>query len=256
MTPSVSIFIKTWRNDLRWLSYCLRFLDKNWAQENTEVVVVADEDCQAELAGWQLPPFAIEPAYVQPWPDGYSHAMYVKACADQYCHSDKILLLDSDSMLEHPAALQNFMTPEGRPFIAWSSYFEHNKTYPHSPWQRVTQKVTGMKSWHHFMEWMPVLYYADSLKRMRAFVSAQHGFIPFDNLVHSNVPFDPTNFSHHPISFVDYDVIGLFCSIAEGERYAFRHKSEMGPNPFGQYHSWTQWNEETRLTLEAKLAVE
>jgi glycosyltransferase involved in cell wall biosynthesis len=254
MNPTVSIFIKTWRNDLRWLAYCLRFLDKNWLEDNTEVVIVADEDCRSELAKWKLP-FGIEPSYVEPWRDGYSHAMYVKACADQYCRSDKILLLDSDAMLERPATLANFMTHDGRPLIAWESYYAHNKRYPHSPWQRVTERVTRCKSWHHFMVWMPVLYYADSLERMRCFVEAQNGFIPFDSLVHSDVPFKPENFSTHPISFVDYDVIGFFCSVGEPERYAFRHKSEMGPNPFGQYHSWTMWSEEMKAELEGKLAA-
>jgi hypothetical protein len=254
MSPTVSIFIKTWKRDLCWLKYCLRFLEKNWREENTEIVVMADRDCAQELQSWEhWRTENVHLAYCDPWKDGYSHAMYAKACADRSCFGDQILLLDSDAMLLEPCDLSKFKSGE-RPIIGWMSYFEHLKIHPMSPWQRVTEKVTKMRPWHHYMVWMPGLYYTDSLEKVRTFISWQHDRKPFEEIVHSDVKFDYLNFNKHPISFVDYDVIGFICSLIEPERYAFRHLSEIGPAPFCQYHSWTMWSDATEKELESKLA--
>lgn len=248
-----SIFIKTWKADLCWLKYCVRFLEKNWKESSTELVIVADKDCADELAEEQLP-LDGKIHFCEPWRDGYSHAMYIKACADEYCHSDHILLLDSDAMLQVPGDLGAFIIGK-RPVIAWVSYPEHLRKHPMSPWQRVTERIMQMKPWQHFVERMPVLYFADTLKRMRQFVSAQWGGIPFETLVRSDVEFDYEKFLHHPISFVDYDVISFYASLYEGDQYAFRHTSELGKSPFTSYHSWTEWRPELAEYFEDKLAL-
>jgi hypothetical protein len=255
MTPAVSIFIKTWKDDLRWLRYCLRFLEKNWREPSTEIVIMADADCELELSSWQDLGPTIRIVYCEPWRDGYSHAMYAKLCADRSCYGEHVLLLDSDNMLLVPADLKTFKVAD-RPIIGWVSYFEHFKLFPMSPWQRVTEKLTKMKPWHHYMGWMPALYYADSFEKVRNFVSCQHGGIPFQTLVRSDVEFNYRNFIYHPISVVDYDLMGFVCSMIETERYALRHLSEVGTLPFHQYHSWTMWGEELIAELETKLAAD
>jgi hypothetical protein len=257
--PRVSIFIKTWKQDLCWLKYCLQFLDKNWQEPDTEIVIAADEDCFEEISGWVdesgLPiPKNARAIYQKPWPDGYSHAMYMKSCADRWVLAPLVLLLDSDSMLLKPASLRAFMTQAGRPIIPWCSYFEHFKIHPMSPWQRVTEEVTKMRSWMHFMPMMPILYYTDSLGAARRFVSAQHNGRSYESITFSDVPFDPKQFLTHPITIVDYDVIGFYCSLAEPERYAFRHITELAPGPFHQFHSWTMWGEDTEAKLKEALA--
>jgi hypothetical protein len=257
--PSVSIFIKTWKEDLKWLKLCLQFLEKNWKEPNTEIVIWADEDCFETITNWvddsslQLPKNA-RAIYGQPWPDGYSHAMFVKASADRWCVADKILLLDSDAMLLEPCDTTEF-TVSGLPVIPWISYAEHLKVHPMSPWQRVTEAVTKMKPWHHFMNWMPMLYHADSLRNCRAFIAAQHGVGPheLEAVFRSGRPFDYTQFLQHPITFNDYDVIGFLCSYLEPTHYSFRHLIEVHANPFRTYHSWTMWSEKLEVDLKKAL---
>jgi hypothetical protein len=249
---SVSIFIKSWREDLKWLRYCLRFLEKNWREPKSEVVVMLDKDCrdQFDFNDYDM---ELRRLYVEPWLDGYSHAMFSKACADMYCMSDKILLMDSDCMLLTPADARIF-TEGTLPIIPWITYDDHQAIYPHSPWQKVVEKVMKVRSEKHYMPVQPILYWANTLHDMRRHIVEIHEAEKFSDVVYSGVPFTPKNFGTHPISFVDYDCIGLYAALYEPERYVFRHQSLLRPNPFKQFHSWTEWHESTPQLFDRYLS--
>jgi hypothetical protein len=244
----VSLFIKTWREDLKWLRYCLRFLEKNWTEPDSEVVVVLDNDCRHEGVDFDDYNLCLRLFYEKPWPDGYAHAMFVKACADTYCAGGRILLLDSDCMLLSRADAGIFF--DELPVIPWISYEEHLAMYPHSPWRRVTERVLKIKSEQHYMPVMPILYWASTMFNLRRHVAELHGVDSFEEAVYSDIPFDPKNFSEHPHTFVDYDCLGLYAKRFESERYVFRHASKLASNPFKQFHSWTEWNDATPGILD------
>lgn len=244
---TVSIFIKSWREDLKWLRYCLRFLEKNWAQPDGEVVIMLDTDCRDGINVEDYDLF-LRRVYEDPWPDGYAHAMYCKACADQYCMGEAILLLDSDSMLLSRSDASYFFGD--LPVIPWISYEEHNSMFPHSPWQKVTEKVMKIRSEKHYMPVMPILYWASTMQSMRRHIADIHGVGSFREAVYSGERFDPLNFNNHPHTFVDYDCLGLYADLFEAHRYVFRHASQIPPNPFKQFHSWTEWNDETPKILD------
>jgi hypothetical protein len=242
----VSLFIKSWREDLKWLRYCLRFLEKNWTEPETEVVVMFDTDCRDfDFSDYDLNIYRVSE---DPWPDGYAHAMAMKACADKYCSGEAILLLDSDCMLLRRADASIFF--DELPIIPWISYEEHLAMYPHSPWQQVTQKVLKTKTDRHYMPAMPILYWASTMFNLRRHVAELHGVDSFEEAVYSGIPFDPKNFSEHPHTFVDYDCLGLYAKRFESERYVFRHASKLASNPFKQFHSWTEWNDATPGILD------
>lgn len=250
---SVSIFIKSWRQDLKWLHYCLRFLEQNWAEPDSEVVVMLDSDCR-DLIDVDAYDLTLRRIYQDPWPDGYAHAMYQKACADMYCQGEVIMLLDSDTMLlERTGASYFFDEVSNLPIIPWITYEEHHEMFPHSPWQKVTNKVLKIRTELHFMPLMPILYWASTLHDMRRHIVELHDAASFCEVVYSDVPFDPKNFGEHPHTFLDYDCLGAYAYKFELERYLFRPASTITFRPFKQFHSWSEWNEATPGILDACL---
>lgn len=249
----VSIFIKSWKADLGWLRYCLRFLATNWAEKRSDVVVMLDEDCRGIDLG-EYEGLYLHRVYTRPWGDGYSHAMYCKACADKYCMGDAIALLDSDTMLLKRTDASVFF--EELPIIPYITYEEHFAAFAHSPWQKVTERVMKMRPANHYMPVMPILYWAQTFHDLRRYIVEQHNANNFEEVVRSDEPFDPAKFAEHPISFVDYDCLGFYAATFEPQRYVFRHlkMDEAYNSPFKQFHSWTEWNEETPKILDRCLA--
>lgn len=235
--PSLTIFIKSWLQDLNWLEYALRFIECNWIYPRTEVVVVLDEDC-ADAINFDSFGLDLTVYFVQPWADGYSHAMWIKTKADLFSQTDLILLTDSDCMLEYRSDIDDLMC-KGRPYIPYLTYEEHNRQHPYSPWQKVTRAAFLEEPVLHYMGREPILYHRNTFPAMRAFLHELHGK-PYDVLVRSEVPFDYLKFGEHPITLMDYDFLGTFAHKREADLYEFRHLHEMPVNKWKQHHSWTQ----------------
>jgi hypothetical protein len=182
--------------------------------------------------------------------------MFVKTCADIYCQSDLILLMDSDAMLVEQAKLSSFML-EGLPFIAWTPYDEHLAQYPFSPWKRIVHNLMKLDSERHYMSRLPILYWASTFRGLRRFLCEKNPQADnFEALVYSNQPFLPENFGTHPITINDYDLLGQYAALEQAELYRFIPESEAPPKPVKQFHSWTQWQDgEIRSTLEELLSV-
>jgi hypothetical protein len=233
----VSIFIKSWLQDLEWLAYALRFLECNWMEEEPQVVIVLDEDCRGEF---DPDAFALDlnVYYRVPWPDGYCHAMWMKTLADHFCTGDYILLMDSDCILLEPVRFNDLANGK-RPRLGYVRYDEHMGLFPHSPWKKVTERLTQEPAEVHFMSRNPILYHRDTFEGMRDWLARMHGRY-YDALVYSDNEFDPLKFSSHPITLMDYDLLGSYAYRFQAKEYAFMHESAMPPNRWHQYHSWTQ----------------
>jgi hypothetical protein len=109
----------------------------------------------------------------------------------------------------------------------------------------------------HYMPLMPILYWAQTFRGLRRYILDQHPEAEsFERAVYSDIPFDPSKFNAHPITFVDYDCLGLYANLFEGDRYIFRHADKLARNPFKQFHSWTEWRESTPKILQRCLAGE
>jgi hypothetical protein len=155
-------------------------------------------------------------------------------------------------MLLEPADASVFF--DELPIIPYITYEEHHALFPHSPWQKVTERVMKIHSKHHYMPLMPICYWSNTFRQLRRYVVEQHKEADnFREAVYSDVPFDPANFVEHPISFCDYDCLGLFAATFEPQQYVFKRPEEMPPNPFKQFHSWSEWNENTPKILDRLL---
>jgi hypothetical protein len=116
---SVSLFWKSYFQDLRWLQYSLRSVRKHWKDPYTkEYIVSVDEDCHEDLQRYDfLGEFNwVKWRYVKPWPDKYTHQMVVKSYADEFTSADSVMILDSDLILNSDCTTKDFMS-EGKKFL-------------------------------------------------------------------------------------------------------------------------------------------
>lgn len=224
--------------DLHWLEYSLRFLECNWEGES-EVVVVLDENCRGEINPGDFA-LDVDIHYVTPWKDGYCHAMYIKTLADTFCEGDLIALIDSDCMLMEPAGPDYFLDGDNEklPVIPYLTYEEHLKMYPHSPWKAVTEKVMQEPTHFHYMAREPIAYWRQTFARLREHLESIHK-LPYEEIVYSAAPFEHRSFLKHPLTLMDYDLLGFYAHHYEPTRYLIEHLRDLPKSVFHQYHSWT-----------------
>ena len=67
-TLSCDVIVKTWYNDLSFCSYALRFLERNWIEPDSHIVVLANEDCKAVTSTWGFSD-RVKYHFFKPWPD-------------------------------------------------------------------------------------------------------------------------------------------------------------------------------------------
>lgn len=237
--PKIGIFVKSFWNDLGWLSYSLQLLEKFWQGPDPSVVVMLDKDCEKVTKLWGLR--WARYLYVQPWEDGYSHAMAMKACADQHLPGcDLILLLDSDTVLCGPCGLEDLLE-DGRPvleFRRWND-FDSRLVVSQTKWQPVVRRSTGLELAVDFMVgYAPRLYWRSTFGLVRDVVET-HFEKPFVEAVHSEIPYDWRKFLEHPTTFCENQTLGMIATLMEPDRYAIRNPDEVGwfKSPFKQYWS-------------------
>jgi hypothetical protein len=234
----LGIFAKSFRDDLGWLAYSLQLLEKFWRGEPPSVVVMLDQDCQEITQQWGLR--WANYVYVQPWKDGYSHAMASKACADQFLpESELILLLDSDTILTGPCALED-ITIEGQPVIEFQLWNDNDARLAVSRqvWQPVSLASTGLELAVDFMVSVPRLYWRSTFGLVRDVVE-QHFQKPFLEALHSDHPYDWRAFLKHPKTFCENQTLSMIATLMEPSRYVIRNRDTLGwfKTPFVQYWS-------------------
>lgn len=236
--PKLGVFVKSCRRDLGWLAYSLQLLEKNWRGPVPEVCVVLDRDCERVVSTWGLawPRYH----YVDPWADGYSHAMVLKATADTFLpDADLIMLLDSDTMLTRACLLKDLLIAR-RPVLEFRFW---NDSVPslaiaRTVWQPVVARSTGLELACDFMVSALRIYHRSTFQLVRQMVE-KHCQKPFMEALYSDVPFSPDNFLSHPITFCENETLGLLATLSEPDRYTLRNQDELGQFkiPFVQWWS-------------------
>jgi hypothetical protein len=141
----IRLFCKTFKDDLGWLGAALTSFFKNWDHADTEFVLVADRDCQKQIESWKL--WKVKVFYVEPWPDGYCHAMAMKMYADYFCgYSVLVMLFDSDIELVKPVSMTDLL-PGGKPVIQWSGWEDKldpaTRAVARRVWTPAVERCTG-----------------------------------------------------------------------------------------------------------------
>jgi FkbM family methyltransferase len=108
-----------------------------------------------------------------------------------------------------------------------------------------------------YMQRLPFIYRADTLRAVRRLVTAKTGYGLLESL-YSSTPYSPGTFFQHPFIFCEHNVIGFWCALHEADRYEIRDVRHAPlPQPrVHQYHSWSQWGTERIHELEKLLAAD
>lgn len=244
------VFIKTWYGDLCWISYALRFLERNWVEPDSNIIVLANSDCRKIIETWGFSS-RVKYFYVDPWPDSNQFQGYLTLSLADYSDADIFVIFDSDTMLLEPIRLTDCLQ-DGDPIIWYLPYSDANPVYERM-WGPIMERWLGVVPQSDFMQRWPFVYRSSTLANVRRMITSRTRYGVRESL-HSSVPYRPENFNHHPFKFCEHNVIGFYCSIHEPDRYKIRDVRTQERNPVRQYHSWSDWGPHRIAELDQLLA--
>lgn len=227
------IFIKGCREQLNWLSYCLQFIEKNWQHKDSQIIVMLDRDCTKTVAQWGITASYL---FVDPWPDGYMHALWCKATADRYTDAELILLMDSDHLMIASCGLPELMK-EGKPVIEFFRWEHESREVARRIWPRVVKESTGQDLPVDYMVKPDWLFWRSTFAGARTLVE-NHSGKTFDSEVYSAASYDWTQYEFHPFTFCDLENLALYGAQFESEKY-FLWDTEKIPRPYPIMDYWS-----------------
>lgn len=250
--------VKTWWNDLSFLSYSLKFLCRYWKEPDSKIIVLANSNCRSVIEQWGFPE-RVKYFYVDPWPDSNQFQCYLTLLYDHFSDADLFAVFDSDTILLRSLRVSDLLI-EGKPVI----YYEpptpglpDDRIVAHRLWFPIMEYWVGQKPEADYMFAFPFLYRAETIRAVRRLITAKTGKGLLESL-YSPVPFDPAKFLSHPFKFCEHNVINFYAATHELDRYFLRNINEISDVerahwPVKQYHSWTQWGEQTQAEFESML---
>jgi hypothetical protein len=223
---AIGFFMKTFRGDLKLARYALELLHLHWQSEHPpEVVVMLDEDCRELVMDWNFPFIRYE--FVEPWPDGYCHAMAMKACADLFMlKSDPIFLLDADTMLRERSSAERLM-PGGRPVLVYQRWPDRDQVnrVAREIWVPAIARSSGLALSADWMVHPERLYWRSTFAFARELVE-YHCRRKFLEAVRSDCPYDWHRFSEHPMTLCENEMLPMVGAMLEPQRYDIRRLEE------------------------------
>jgi FkbM family methyltransferase len=241
------ILLKTWFGDLCWISYALRFLERNWLQADSEIIVLAEPRCEQIIESWGFSS-RVKYFYCHPWPDGNQHQCYLTLLADHFSDAELFAVFDSDTMLLEPMRAANQME-DGKPIIYFRPYDDSAPSMAQKMWGPLMEYWLRVKPQADYMQRFPFLYWASTIAAVRRLITARTGYNLVDSL-YSDTPYNPANFGQHPFKFCEHNVIGFYAALHEPDRYVLRPVTQAPNWPVKQYHSWTDWSPERQAEFD------
>lgn len=233
---TVGIFIKTWKDDLPWLQYCLRSINKFVGEDVSEIVVVADDDCR-EILNWDIHGSKrdIKVAFIEKKPNGYIYQQIVKLHADQYATSDILLFVDSDCIFTHPFQLSDLFR-DGKPILYKTDY---KWTGDAICWKAITEQHLGWEVQYEYMRRMPMIIRRQTLNNFQDM---------FPKVIHELLHMDVRDFS-------EFNALGAYIEKFESDDYAIidTTDAQLPAPPLIQFWSWGGITEEMRVQIEEVL---
>jgi hypothetical protein len=234
---SVAIFIRTYKNDLDWLTYCLKSITK-YVTGYDKIVVCIPENQERLLRDFNLQNVVTCPVYQ----DDYLGQQLSKLMADTYCGTDYVVYVDSDCVFTEPVDLSKRMFFEGKPILYKTHY---SKVGTAICWKEPTEKALNKKDieWE-YMRRMPIIYKSETIKDLRDYLELIHNR-PLANHVIDR-PFR---------QYSEFNVLGAYAEAFCSEDYHI-HDTDYGieANFLIQHWSWGRLTKEIKENIERILA--
>jgi hypothetical protein len=225
----VDIFIKSYKDDFKWLKYCLQSVSKFVTGYN-EIIIIIPEG-ERHLINFPLP----ERTFVHTLKEeghGYMFQQYVKMIAPNYCGAEYIMYVDSDCIFHSPVNVQDLIT-DGKPQILMTNYNELGSC----PWQKPTADFIGQVPEFEFMRRHCLIYHKDTLVNLVTW---------FKQDLKSYILGITSR------TFSEFNVMGFYAYLYERDKYNFVDTKNWTYTPaiVNQYHSYSQFLEKENEIIE------
>lgn len=196
---TTDIFIKSYKRDFKWLTYCLRAIHK-FTKGFEEIHIVVPREDYDDISRWGLTKESIYKVNERGNP--YLFQQSVKMNADTYSVADNILFVDSDFIFNTPTTPEDFMS-EGKIDYLITPY---NEFPPEFPWQAPTEKALGLKCPYETMRRLPLMYPREAVIKCREHVEKVHGM---------NI----TDYILSQFAFSEFNTLGSYCHALYSEPF-------------------------------------
>lgn len=215
---SYSIFIKTWKDDVKWLPYTLRSIAK-YAVGYSEVVIVTDRSCAVDVKTLNEVAGFARVIVVEDWENGYIQQQWIKLSADAFIHSDYVLFVDSDCIFHTTFSEQSFMR-DSKPILLKTKYGNLEGA---EAWKPITEAFMGFAVDYEYMRRLPWMYRTSSLTNFKN--KYPHTFNHLSEMTDR--------------SFSEFNALGAFIDNYENDQYYVSDTEVWCPESVAkQYWSW------------------
>ena len=216
MQASVDLFIRSYKKDFEWLSYCLKSCAKS-AKGFRQVHIVVPHGDQHELNHLTLEKVHICPRYAE----DYLGQQVTKLNADLYSDADFICHIDSDTVWLHDVSPKDFIH-KGKAIV----YYEPYDKIGECPWQAIVEEAIGWKPEFEFMRRPPHTFPRWLYKDMRDHLQATH-----------KVPFDTFVATRPDRRFSEYNTLGAYAWKHHRDKFEWRDPRQ-DKDTVRQFWSW------------------
>jgi len=232
----ISIFIRTYHADIKWLNYCLKSIHKNL--KGWDEIVICIPTGQEHLLNHLT---AEKVVVCKTYKEDYVGQQISKLEAHKHCKGDYILFVDSDVVFYPDADARDYFQ-DNKPVILYDKYDNVGEAIC---WKPIVEKLFKENVAFEFMRRAPQLFHKSTLENFAL-----------------NFP-DIENYAMRQPhrQFSEFNIIGFFAWKHEQENYVFiegkfttgSHDNQaegLPENKSKQYWSWGQITEEIQKELD------
>lgn len=215
----ISIFIRTYHKDLKWLNYCLESIHKNLSGFS-EIVICIPTGQETLLSH-----LTIEKAVTcKIYKDDYLGQQISKIQAQQHCKGDYILFIDSDVIFKPNANVLDYFY-ENKPIILKANY---NSVGEAICWKKPTEKLFKEKIEFEYMRFAPQIFHKSTLEMFN------DSFPDIENYVMSQ-PYR---------QFSEFNVLGFYSEKMQNDDYSIIDVTNGVPEylPENKSKQWWSWS--------------
>jgi len=236
----ISIFIRTYRADIKWLEYCLKSIHKNLTGWDEIVICIptGQEHLLNHLTAERVVLSSI-------YNDDYIGQQTSKLESYKHCKGDYILFVDSDLVFYEGADVRDYFI-DNKPVILFDKYENVGEAIC---WKLIVEKLFKENVDKEFMRRLPLLYHKSTLENFA---------IHFPDIENYAV-------SQPHRSFSEFNILGFFAWKYEQETYKFieahyttgsgnNEMDSLPKNKSRQFWSWSGLTELEKQELENIIA--
>jgi len=223
----ISIFIRTYKNDIKWLNYCLASIHKNL--KGWDEIVICIPTGQQHL----LSHLTAEKLIVcKQYKDDYIGQQVSKLEAYKHCKGQYILFVDSDVVFYEGADVRGYFH-DNKPVILYDKYENVGEAIV---WKPVVEMLFQEEVQYEYMRRAPQLFLKSTLELFAE-------LFPEIEKYAIGQPYR---------KFTEFNILGFFAHKHQEEAYSFISlwNNPVPVNKSKQYWSWSGMTEEERKELE------